>query len=84
MKTPKMRIPRTPPVIHEVTTQYYNSSDRTRWTCSCGATNYWEGNDGSAQAEGEAHIQRHDRAARKAQTHRTEEMIHRAAPGLLN
>lgn len=84
MKSPQMRIPRTPPAIHEITTQYFNSSDHTRWTCTCGATNRWEGNDGSAEAEGEAHIERHERDAQKAHTRRTEEMIHRAAPGLLN
>lgn len=40
---------------HTISTQYWNRTDNTIVTCTCGWTDRWEGNDGSAEQSGAAH-----------------------------
>ena len=46
---------------HKVTYEYWNSSDNTTATCTCGWIDRWPGADGSAQQSGAAHEQRSNR-----------------------
>lgn len=43
---------------HTITTQHWNSSGTTTATCICGWLDRWEGNDGSAEQSGAAHVVR--------------------------
>ena len=43
---------------HSITTRYWNSSDNTVATCTCGWMDRWPGADGSAQQSGAAHVAR--------------------------
>lgn len=42
---------------HMTTWEYFNSSNFTKVTCTCGWWDRWSGNDGSAQQSGEMHKQ---------------------------
>lgn len=40
---------------HKTSTQYWNRSNNTVVTCTCGWTDRWPGSDGSAEQAGAAH-----------------------------
>ena len=46
---------------HKVTYEYWNSSNNTTATCTCGWIDRWPGADGSAQQSGATHEQRSNR-----------------------
>lgn len=49
------------PEKHELRFQYWNVSDNTIVTCTCGWRDRWAGNDGSAEQSGAAHVIRKKR-----------------------